>query len=77
MPYQDYVTGQSPEVIVLDGSGSEGISACFAFSHLSGFVPIEMGVESASTIRGQIPARVCLLGRDRMVYKTYTLPEVW
>lgn len=34
-----------------------------------------MEVQRASKTRGEIPARVCLLGRDRAVYKTYALPD--
>ena len=51
------------------------MSSCFAFSHISGFTPGQMEVQRASKLRGGIPARVCLLGRDRAMYKTYALPE--
>jgi anaphase-promoting complex subunit 4 len=77
MPYQEYVAGQTPSILELDGTGSEGVSACFAFSQISGFTPIQMEAQKASDLRGEIPARICLLGRDRAVYKTYVLPEAW
>lgn len=38
-------------------------------------MPIQMEVQRASKTRGELPARVCLLGRDRTVYKTYALPD--
>ena len=69
--------GQSPSVFYLNGTGSEGVSACFAFSDISGFTPAYMEAQRESDLRGDIPARVCLLGRDRAVYKTYLLPENW
>jgi anaphase-promoting complex subunit 4 len=75
MPYQGYTTGQCPSTLELDGSWSGGISSCFAFSAMTGFAPIQMEVQRASKLRGEIPARVCLLGRDRAVYKIYALPE--
>jgi anaphase-promoting complex subunit 4 len=75
MPYQEYTAGQCPPTLELDGTGSEGISSCFAFSSMSGFTPIHMEVQRTSKLRGEIPARVCLLGRDRAMYKIYALPE--
>jgi hypothetical protein len=77
IPYQKCMEGQSPSVMGLDGTGSEGVSACFAFSHMVGFTPVQMEVQRASTLREAIGARVCLLGRDRSVYKTFALPEDW
>ncbi|KAK4044627.1 anaphase-promoting complex, cyclosome, subunit 4-domain-containing protein [Parachaetomium inaequale] len=75
MPYQGHSGGQLPSVLELNSTGSEQASSCFAFSHMSGFTPIQMEVQRASKLRGEIPARVCLLGRDRAMYKTYALPE--
>jgi anaphase-promoting complex subunit 4 len=49
----------------------------FGFAKTDGFVPIQMEVQSGSRARGDIPARVCLLGRDKSSYKTYALPEDW
>lgn len=75
LSYQQYTEGRCPPALELNGTGNEGISSCFAFSHLSGFAPIQMEVQRASNLRGEVPARVCLLGRDRAMYKTYMLPE--
>jgi anaphase-promoting complex subunit 4 len=36
-----------------------------------------MEVRNRSRTRAEIPARVCLLGRDKAVYKMYALPEDW
>ncbi|KAL2024645.1 hypothetical protein VTK56DRAFT_6846 [Thermocarpiscus australiensis] len=75
MPYQDYTEGQRPLVLDLSSNSGEGVYSLFAFSHMSGFMPIQMEVQRANKLRGEIPARVCLLGRDRAMYKIYALPE--
>lgn len=43
---------------------------------MTSFVPVRMEVMQASDARGGVPARVCLLGKDRVTYKVYALPEV-
>ncbi|KAL2261496.1 hypothetical protein VTK26DRAFT_4032 [Humicola hyalothermophila] len=75
LPYQAYVEGQCPPVVDINAAGSAGPSSYFAFPHISGFVPEQMEVQRKSNLRGEIPARVCLLGRDKAVYKTYALPD--
>lgn len=40
-----------------------------------GFVPVQMEVKKASSERGKIPARICLLGNDLHTYKVFALPE--
>lgn len=39
------------------------------------FVPVRMEVMEASDARGGVPARVCLLGKDEVTYKVYSLPD--
>lgn len=75
LSYHEYIEGQRPLVLDLDSTGIEGVASFFAFSHMSGFTPIQMDVQRASNLRGEIPARVCLLGRDKAMYKTYAIPE--
>lgn len=75
MLYQGYVKGQTPPVLAFTGTESAGLGSCVTFSHMSGFTPIQMVVQRPSKLRGEIPARVCLLGRDKAVYKTYTFPN--
>ncbi|ETS76021.1 hypothetical protein PFICI_12965 [Pestalotiopsis fici W106-1] len=41
----------------------------------SGFMPGQMEVREASSQRGQIPARVALLGKDGQTYKVFSLPR--
>lgn len=53
---------------------TEAMGSYFGFSHTSGFIPIQMEVQQANNLRGEIPARVCLLGRDKVMYKTWALP---
>ncbi|KAL2164253.1 hypothetical protein VTH06DRAFT_3469 [Thermothelomyces fergusii] len=74
MPYQEHIEGQTPPTSQLDGTRQDTAASCYAFSSASGFTPIQMDVQRASKRRGEIPPRVCLLGRDRAVLKTYALP---
>ncbi|KAK3295716.1 anaphase-promoting complex, cyclosome, subunit 4-domain-containing protein [Chaetomium fimeti] len=75
MLYQGYTKGQTPPVLGFNGTNSAGLGSCIAFSHMSSFTPIQMVVQRPSKLRGEIPARVCLLGRDKAMYKTYALPD--
>jgi anaphase-promoting complex subunit 4 len=36
-----------------------------------------MEVVEGNSLRGDIPARVCLLGKDKVTYKVYALPRKW
>ncbi|KAI1345917.1 anaphase-promoting complex, cyclosome, subunit 4-domain-containing protein [Xylaria sp. FL0043] len=40
-----------------------------------GFIPAQMEVKEASTERGKLPPRLCLLGTDMQTYKVFALPE--
>lgn len=75
MPYQEHIEGQMPPMLELDGTGKDAFISCYAFSNASGFMPIQMEVQRASKLRGEIPPRVCLLGRDKAVLRTYALPN--
>ncbi|KAI0419968.1 anaphase-promoting complex, cyclosome, subunit 4-domain-containing protein [Xylaria grammica] len=39
------------------------------------FVPVQMEIKEASTERGKLPPRLCLLGNDMQTYKVFALPE--
>lgn len=75
MLYQGYTKGQTPPVLAFDGTESDGLGSCIAPSNMSGFTPVQMVVQRPSKLRGEIPARVCLLGRDKALYKTYIFPN--
>ncbi|KAK5654122.1 hypothetical protein OQA88_7553 [Cercophora sp. LCS_1] len=47
------------------------------FAKLENFVPVGMDVQKASTLRGDIPGRVCLLGQEGAEYRVYALPQDW
>lgn len=36
-----------------------------------------MEVVRSNSLRGDIPARVCLLGKDKVTYKVYSIPQEW
>lgn len=37
--------------------------------------PIRMEVHDRSDVRGEVPARICLLGSNRTTWRTYKLPS--
>ncbi|KAI1646981.1 anaphase-promoting complex, cyclosome, subunit 4-domain-containing protein [Daldinia loculata] len=39
------------------------------------FIPAQMEIREASSERGKVPIRVCLLGNDMQTYKVFSLPE--
>lgn len=55
----------------------KGVYLTYSFSRMGAFTPVQMEVLKESKARGDIPARVCLLGRDRAHCKVYALPEDW
>lgn len=51
---------------------------CVRFpDEVSVLAPTQMDVQGRSSARGTIPDRICLLGRDKMTYRTYILPDNW
>ncbi|KAK0711407.1 anaphase-promoting complex, cyclosome, subunit 4-domain-containing protein [Lasiosphaeris hirsuta] len=78
MPYSDYRKDQSLQNLELEPLvGKTKMYLSFEFSRIGSFTPIQMEVQNASTARGNIPARICLLGRDKVGYKNYALSEGW
>lgn len=76
--YEPVQEGQLPLVLeVGTRPHDDGIFPQFGFAHMTDFTPIQMEVLKANDLRGDLPARVCLVGRDRAIYKTYRLPEGW
>lgn len=69
--------GRVPEPVRID---EQDISQAFSpatFGELSDLAPTRMQVLASSSTRGDVPGRVYLLGRDRVTYKAFTLPEKW
>jgi len=62
--------GKPPTEVLLDVFWSAAIPG----TSTGGFAPAQMEVISASSARGDLPARVCLLGADMMAYRVFTLP---
>lgn len=42
---------------------------------VASLMPVRMEVMESSDARGGVPARVCLLGKDEVTYKVYSLPD--
>ncbi|KAF3770073.1 hypothetical protein M406DRAFT_335816 [Cryphonectria parasitica EP155] len=69
---------QNPRLVIVPfGAGTP--SACLEKvfpGNLAEFVPRQMKVQEANDYHGQVPHRVCLLGKDEVSYKVFTLiPE--
>ncbi|KAB5558114.1 anaphase-promoting complex, cyclosome, subunit 4-domain-containing protein [Coniochaeta sp. 2T2.1] len=77
LPYKDYASGTVPEPPQLDSEQFSNTLTSAGIPSIPGFVPVHMEVVGASSQRGEIPARVCLLGKDRTTYKVYALPKNW
>ncbi|KAK4230896.1 anaphase-promoting complex, cyclosome, subunit 4-domain-containing protein [Podospora fimiseda] len=67
-----YMDGRPPQVMDVDFGP---ILEQYGFGQLSGFTPVQMEVLRGSGLGGEMPARVCLMGRDKAMYKTYKLPK--
>jgi len=66
----------SSSPVVIFNEGQAWTSLRFS-DEVSGLAPIQMDVQRRSSARGEMPDRVCLLGRDKVTYRTYVLPEDW
>jgi anaphase-promoting complex subunit 4 len=75
MGYSDYKESNPPKARGLSNKQVTNAFSPMTFAHSSGFVPVSMEIKEAEDARGRVPARVCLLGRDRVTYKVYALPE--
>ncbi|KAK4179671.1 anaphase-promoting complex, cyclosome, subunit 4-domain-containing protein [Triangularia setosa] len=74
--YRQYEPGQRPSAWALDRD-DQTLFCTTGFSHLSHFTPVHMEVQKTCRLRGEIPGRVCLVGKDKAMYKTYALPKSW
>ncbi|KAI2626536.1 anaphase-promoting complex, cyclosome, subunit 4-domain-containing protein [Hypoxylon sp. NC1633] len=78
LSYRPYSPGSKPEPHSLS---NDQVASAFPILTVpsepgeSSFVPAQMEVREASSERGKIPARVCLLGNDSQTYKVFALPE--
>ncbi|KAL1846099.1 hypothetical protein VTK73DRAFT_353 [Phialemonium thermophilum] len=67
----------APEPVRVEGDDVTSVFSTARFGNADGFAAAQMQVVEASRIRGDIPARVCLLGRDQVTCRVYALPEKW
>ncbi|KAL7627099.1 hypothetical protein AAE478_003875 [Parahypoxylon ruwenzoriense] len=73
--YQPYNLGDKPTTHVLSNEQVTSIFLNMVVPYQPGFIPAQMEVKEASSERGKIPPRVCLLGADAQTYKVFALPE--
>lgn len=79
IPYRVYRQGATPKALqIVTQKEHSRFYLTFGIAKMpTGFTPIQMEVQAARKSRGDIPARVCLLGRDKAMVVTYALPEDW
>ncbi|KAK0623214.1 anaphase-promoting complex component Cut20/Apc4 [Immersiella caudata] len=77
IPYAEYRRVRATKAVDLPSHNAPSqVCLSFGFSKMpTGFTPVQMEVQKKSSARGEIPARVCLLGRDKAMLLVYALPE--
>ncbi|KAI1384528.1 anaphase-promoting complex, cyclosome, subunit 4-domain-containing protein [Hypoxylon trugodes] len=75
MGYRPYNSGSKITPHVLNNNQVTSLSKNMIVPCEPNFVPAHMEVKGASSERGKIPPRVCLLGNDSQTYKVFALPE--
>ncbi|KAI5859345.1 anaphase-promoting complex, cyclosome, subunit 4-domain-containing protein [Durotheca rogersii] len=82
--YRAYSRGNEPvdasaeRVTPVHVLSDEQVASAFANAVVPpepGFTPAQMEVREASSERGKLPARICLLGADARTYRVFALPE--
>lgn len=76
-PYEDQTDGKTPRGLRFEAQTLSDVLSAAKIPSGAGFVPVHMEVVEASSQRGDIPARVCLLSKDKVTYKVYSLPQDW
>jgi anaphase-promoting complex subunit 4 len=77
LPYEDHSDGKIPKGLRFEAENLSDLLSVARVPSGAGFVPIHMEVVEASAQRGDIPSRVCILGKDKVTYKVYSLPRNW
>ncbi|KAI1097365.1 anaphase-promoting complex, cyclosome, subunit 4-domain-containing protein [Jackrogersella minutella] len=75
MLYRPYNSGDDMDPHVLTNEQVTSLFPNMIVPCEPNFVPVEMEVKQASSERGKIPPRVCLLGSDLQTYKVFALPH--
>jgi anaphase-promoting complex subunit 4 len=77
LPYEDFADRKSPAAVRFEAENLDETLSVAKIPSSAGFLPVHMEVVEGSSERGEIPARVCLLGKDKVTYKVYALPLNW
>jgi anaphase-promoting complex subunit 4 len=72
--YQDYIPGTSSSPHVLSTDQIISVFPNMLVPVQKSFVPVQMEVKESSSERGNVPARICLLGDDLETYQVFALP---
>jgi anaphase-promoting complex subunit 4 len=77
LSYSHYASGQVSEPTTFQEKSFGSLLTAAKFPEKSAFEPVHMEVVRSNSLRGEIPARVCLLGKDKVTYKVYAIPKEW
>jgi anaphase-promoting complex subunit 4 len=77
LPYEDHSEGKIPKGLQYEVENLGDLLSAARIPSATGFVPIHMEVVEGTSERGELPARVCLLGKDRHTYKVFAIPPNW
>ena len=70
-----YESNESGVATLSQGTHAPSVRVVEFPEDMASFVPLRMEVREASNARGGVPARVCLLGKDEVTYRVYSLPD--
>lgn len=70
-----YEANESGIATLSHGAHTPSVRVMEFTEDMASFQPVRMEVMEASDARGGVPARVCLLGKDEVTYKVFSLPE--
>ena len=74
--YTEYVAGSPVTPRVLSTQQVSSVFPTMIVPQEAGaFTPVQMEVRPASSERGPMPARICLLGQDLQTQQVFSLPE--
>lgn len=77
MAYGNSAEGGVPKPLRLNARDINRSVSVAKLPKSKGFLPVSMEVVEGSSLRGDIPPRVCLLGKDKTTYRVYAIPRDW
>lgn len=78
LEYSPYEEGSLPPALSLDHipDTPQQPAAVFALPEDRNFVPVQLEVHRSTDARGELPARLCLLSRDRTILRVFSFEKL-